>query len=352
MASIIRREVLFEELQAIIPTLKSSLHKGQNGKVGVIGGSFEYTGAPFYGASSALRGGGDLSHIFCTEKAATPIKSYSPEVIVHPYLISEVELKREATKEEVEECVKSITKWYEPLHSVVIGSGLGRDDGVSKCIEDLYSNMKELITVCDGDFFWFLSEKNKENLAEKIRKRSKYTVLTPNKVELKRLWDFLKGDEKKTPEDAIKKDLEQISAASGHVFEVSTSSELVKDHVEVSQRLNNVTLLVKGEVDIITNGKEAYVVKKASDTKRCGGQGDILGGLTGLYSFWDLQKQKEKDEDLKEFSLVKGCMLASYITRLATQKAFDKYKYGLTAPNILEEVPNAINSFADKGFNK
>lgn len=35
---------------------------------------------------SALQVGGDLSHVFCTEGAATVIKSYSPELIVHPYL--------------------------------------------------------------------------------------------------------------------------------------------------------------------------------------------------------------------------------------------------------------------------
>ena len=27
-----------------------------------------------------------MSHVFCTEGAATVIKSYSPELIVHPYL--------------------------------------------------------------------------------------------------------------------------------------------------------------------------------------------------------------------------------------------------------------------------
>lgn len=30
--------------------------------------------------------GADLSHVFCTEGAATVIKSYSPELIVHPVL--------------------------------------------------------------------------------------------------------------------------------------------------------------------------------------------------------------------------------------------------------------------------
>ena len=31
--------------------------------------------------------GADLSHVFCPEDAATVIKSYSPELIVHPLLL-------------------------------------------------------------------------------------------------------------------------------------------------------------------------------------------------------------------------------------------------------------------------
>lgn len=30
--------------------------------------------------------GADLSHVFCTKDAASVIKSYSPELIVHPIL--------------------------------------------------------------------------------------------------------------------------------------------------------------------------------------------------------------------------------------------------------------------------
>lgn len=39
----------------IVPSLTSSLHKGQLGKIGVIGGCLEYTGAPFYAGISAMR---------------------------------------------------------------------------------------------------------------------------------------------------------------------------------------------------------------------------------------------------------------------------------------------------------
>jgi hypothetical protein len=45
------------------------LHKGNCGK---IGGSLEYTGAPYYAAFSALKVGADLSHIFCKKEAGVP----------------------------------------------------------------------------------------------------------------------------------------------------------------------------------------------------------------------------------------------------------------------------------------
>ena len=41
-------------------------------------GSFEFTGAPYYTALSALKIGADMAHIFCSKSAANPIKTYSP----------------------------------------------------------------------------------------------------------------------------------------------------------------------------------------------------------------------------------------------------------------------------------
>ena len=52
----------------------------------MIGGCAEYTGAPYFAAMAALRCGADLAHVFCAEAAAPVIKSYSPELIVHPYM--------------------------------------------------------------------------------------------------------------------------------------------------------------------------------------------------------------------------------------------------------------------------
>ena len=43
-------------LKNLIPILTKTRHKGQNGKIAVIGGSFEYTGAPYYAAITILKG--------------------------------------------------------------------------------------------------------------------------------------------------------------------------------------------------------------------------------------------------------------------------------------------------------
>lgn len=99
-------------LKRLLPNLNDLMrHKGQNGKVGVLGGSEEYTGAPYYSAVAAVKCGADMSHVFtpCKE-ALIPIKCYSPEIIVHF-----------AYKHEV------VVAWLGALNSLVIGPGLGRD---------------------------------------------------------------------------------------------------------------------------------------------------------------------------------------------------------------------------------
>ncbi|CAG8831577.1 17773_t:CDS:2, partial [Racocetra persica] len=42
-------------ISRLVPPLSYELHKGQSGRVGVIGGSEDYTGAPYFSAFSALK---------------------------------------------------------------------------------------------------------------------------------------------------------------------------------------------------------------------------------------------------------------------------------------------------------
>ena len=111
-------------------------YKGSNGKIGVIGGCLEYTGAPYYVGASALRSGSDLAHIFCTKSAAIPIKSYSPELIVHPTLDSSDESQIDDFPAYSDLIKGKTIKWFNSLNIVVVGPGLGRDDFLSSTINN------------------------------------------------------------------------------------------------------------------------------------------------------------------------------------------------------------------------
>lgn len=82
---------LIKNIVKIFPPLSNKNIKGGSGRIGVVGGSYDFTGAPFYSAISALKVGGDLGHIFCNKASSTPIKTYSPEIIVHPVFVSDDE---------------------------------------------------------------------------------------------------------------------------------------------------------------------------------------------------------------------------------------------------------------------
>ena len=116
--------------RCILP-MTSSSYKGSSGRVGVLGGSARYTGAPYYAAMAALKVGADLSFVFCAEEAAIPIKTYSPELMVAPVYSAKKfdELKDGEEKDAevpIQKMVKEVVDMMDKLHCLVIGPGLGR----------------------------------------------------------------------------------------------------------------------------------------------------------------------------------------------------------------------------------
>ncbi len=90
-----------ESIRSIVPPLSHSYHKGTMGRIAIIGGSRDYTGAPYYAAESALKFGADLSFIYCSNDAAIPIKCYSPELMVTPFYNDNLVLKAAETDEPI-----------------------------------------------------------------------------------------------------------------------------------------------------------------------------------------------------------------------------------------------------------
>lgn len=125
--------------------------------------------------------GADLCHLFCTEEAAIPIKSYSPELIVHPLLRSDNSLKDLTGSDRasaLQAAVEKISEVFSRLDTLVIGPGLGRDAGVQEITRQLIQRAKsaELPLVLDGDALYLIS------LEPDVIRGYTHAVLTPNAV--------------------------------------------------------------------------------------------------------------------------------------------------------------------------
>src|SRR5690348_220679 len=63
------------------PERQSGSHKGQNGKVFVVGGSENYVGAPLLASLAAMHTGCDNVTVAAPEKVAWAINAHSPDLI-------------------------------------------------------------------------------------------------------------------------------------------------------------------------------------------------------------------------------------------------------------------------------
>ncbi|KAI6096991.1 Ribokinase-like protein [Pisolithus croceorrhizus] len=322
---------IIEQIKQIIPPLNGTLHKGQSGRVGVLGGAMDYTGAPFFAAMSALRLGTDLSHVICAPTAAQAIKSYSPDLIVHPIL------KEGAPQDKVK---KELDSLLSRLHVLILGPGLGREDymqNYAKMALNL-ARSKAMFLVLDADALWMIGQ----NLS--LVKGYRRAVLTPNVVEFKRL-----------------------SEQAG----VDTSVPADGRAAEVSKRLGGVVVLQKGPKDLIaidTTGeaasleesgirhvldeesekvKEVIEVDVEGGLKRCGGQGDVLSGTVGAMLAWGKCYEDGAFGD-KSIAASRIPILAavggSMVTRTSSKRAFHVEGRGLITQDM---IPYLAKAFAE-----
>ena len=104
---------------------------------------------------------------------------------------------------------------------------------------------------------------------------------------------------------------------------------IAEPSVQLSQKLNNTTVVKKGLVDVITNGKSTFLVATQSASKRCGGQGDVLGGIIGTFLNYQYRVENENHELLP---VVLACMTL----REAARVAFNEKGHSLVTPDIIE----------------
>lgn len=206
---------------------KSTSHKGENGRVLIVGGSPKYVGAPTLAGLAALRSGADLVTIAAPEKVAWAINCLSPDLITY-----KVKRARFATKHALE-----IADLANTMDTVLIGNGIGI--GAASFVRKVIPLIKVPL-VLDAD-------------ALKAIHRVENCLLTPHRKE----FEIYSGRKLR---GNLKEEIKQVMEAAG----------------------NNVILL-KGKIDIIATSQKYKLNRTGNPGMTKGGTGDTLAGFcTGL----------------------------------------------------------------------
>ncbi|PIB01929.1 ATP-dependent (S)-NAD(P)H-hydrate dehydratase [Cercospora beticola] len=313
MASNMSRKEVLGKVFKMVPPMLEKFHKGQLGRVAVIGGSEDYTGAPYFSAMASAKLGADMSHVICEPGAGAVIKTYSPNLMVHPYMRQQKNLAKDET---IDSIADQVVAMLDRLHVVVIGPGLGRDPVMQETCARVITEAKKrnISFVLDADGLYLAQ--TRPDLVHGY----KDCILTPNVVEFGRL---AKSQDIDTTKEDPTKLCEKLANAFG-----------------------GVTIIQKGAVDYISNGKQTLISDGEGGLKRSGGQGDTLtGSLATLLAYrkayleriWDHENDMSADE-LLTYVAYGG----SAITRECSRLAFKEKGRALQASDLTEHVHTAF----------
>jgi len=229
----------------LLPTLKVRKidnHKGQFGRMLVIGGSKNYSGAPAYTSLTGINFGCDLVITYVPQVIDDVLRNYSPNMIVRSSPGDWLNIN--AFDE-----IKWLIDW---ANTIIIGPGLGEqketEELLIKVVKQIVKGNKAL--VLDADALKLI--KNHMDLI-----KGKSVILTPHEGELK----IMTGIEL-PPYNSIEE-------RGKIIFSLAKDLDLI--------------LLIKGPYDYISDGKRLKINKTGCPEMSIGGTGDVLAGLCGSF---------------------------------------------------------------------
>ncbi|WP_406660428.1 NAD(P)H-hydrate dehydratase [Methanolobus sp. ZRKC3] len=253
-------------------------HKGNSGRVLVVGGG-AYYGAPALAGLAALRAGADIVTLAVPEGIAATVASFSPDLIVHALSGKRLHPGNVSV---VSELIKS--------HDVIImGPGLGKEGATRQALKRIVPMCKKAVIDADALHDSIISGKQDAEI-----------ILTPHSAELSRL------TYENVPED------------------VEGKKALV---LEFSKGMQVVTLL-KGNTDIISDGDGVKINCTGNAGMTVGGTGDVLAGIAGAL--------------LAANNAMDAASCASFINGAAGDLAFKEKGYGLLATDIIEMISTVM----------
>ncbi|XP_063928054.1 ATP-dependent (S)-NAD(P)H-hydrate dehydratase-like isoform X3 [Zophobas morio] len=261
--------------------------------------------------------GADLCFVFCTKGASVPLKSYGADLIIAPLLKESKDFDYELDKNKLESVIQSdvseISQMLSKIHAIIVGPGLGRDPIILDyaCRICKIARQNDVSIVVDADGCHLVTQKY-----DLIRGYEK-VVITPNVPEYSRLCKAILS------EDAL---------------DIGNLEGLKEQMLRLSKKLGHVNIVRKDRLDIITDGRSVLTCDEEGSLRRCGGQGDILSGITATLFNWSVHASSTKKDGVKISTLYSACVL----TRLTGRLAFEKYKRTMRAGNYFEYINDAF----------
>jgi len=272
--------LLEEEVR--LPARAPISHKGNYGKLLIVGGSVGYTGAPSLCARAAVRAGAGLVYLGVPRKIYDITAVKNDEAMPFP-------LADDADGRLSLDALPVLLERLRNCDNCVVGPGLGRSEDVKKLVLELVRQTPVPLLI-DADGLWALG-----GSAEVLKQADRPVVLTPHEGEFVRLGGSLTG--------------ERISDARGFASRYGC--------VVVLKGHRSLCAFPDGEVVIATNGN-AGMAK--------GGSGDVLAGVIGAL--------------MGQMPLRQAVTTGVYLHGAAgDQCAAEKGEYGMTPSDMVETLP-------------
>lgn len=282
-----------EMINSIKILREKSAHKGTYGKTLILAGSKDMYGACYLCAKAALKSGAGMVKVITHENNRYTLQKELPEGLYQFY--------EDGIDKEV---VTDALKWAD---TVVLGPGLSKDDNAHTLVECVVTSeaLSNKIFILDADALNILSE-NKYlllSLLENVKKNAIKCIMTPHKMELKRITDS---------------------------FCDEMEPSLVLNYL-----VNNNILVIEKDCKTRIIGKDSkYINMSGNDGMATAGSGDVLSGILGGLLFRLLPNN----------DLTKSAAVCVWIHGASGDiYAADNNNITLSAKDLLDMLPKALD---------
>lgn len=222
-----------ESVRRYLPKREDDTHKGDYGRILIIGGSVGYTGAPRLAANAALRCGSGLIYVAVPDAVYPIVAGGLIEPMVFPFA-SDGKMfcfaALDALLERAERC-----------DACLIGIGMGRSEDTQKLTIELLRHLS-IPTVLDADGINSL-----QGHIDVLRETACPVILTPHDGEFRRLGGSLSADRLN--------ETKRLADETGKV------------------------LLRKGHRTLVYDDERYYLNQTGNPGMAVGGSGDVLSGI-------------------------------------------------------------------------